>query len=157
MNVDLINPFLEAVANVIKTMAFMEPKAGKPFRKRPDDPPRGDVTGIIGMTGPVNGAVAVSFSEQAILQLMSNMFGETCQEINGEVQDAVGELTNMISGDARRALAEKGYDFKAAIPTVIMGTGHRIVHAIPGQSVIMPFALEQNAPFFVEVYFEDPA
>jgi len=32
------------------------------------------------------------------------MFGEEMKEINNEIADAVGELTNMISGQARKEL-----------------------------------------------------
>ncbi|HEY7492905.1 MAG TPA: chemotaxis protein CheX, partial [Candidatus Tectomicrobia bacterium] len=67
MNVEFINPVLEAVINVLKTMAFTDPTPGKPFLKKKGDPSQGDITGIVGMTGPVNGSLAVSFSESAIL------------------------------------------------------------------------------------------
>ena len=155
MNVEFINPFLEAVINVLKTMAFTNPKPGKPFLKKKGEPSQGDVTGIVGMTGPVNGSIAVSFSEQAILQVVSNMFGEDFKELNGEIQDAVGELSNMISGDARRMLAEKGYQFEASIPTVITGKDHRISHIVAAPSLVIPFTIHGDHPFFVEACFED--
>ena len=50
MNADFINPFLEGTITVLKTMAFVEPKAGKPFLKK-SEKAIGDVSGIIGMTG----------------------------------------------------------------------------------------------------------
>jgi chemotaxis protein CheX len=157
MNVEFINPFLEAAITVLKTMAFTTPKPGKPFLKRKDDPSRGDVSGVIGLTGPVRGSIAVSFTKEAILHVVSNMFGEACKEIDGEVQDAVGELSNMICGDARRALEEKGYQFEAAIPAVITGKGHTITHSISGPSVVMPFTLSGGSSFFVEACFEEGA
>jgi chemotaxis protein CheX len=46
------------------------------------------------------------------------MIGEKYDEMNEEVADCVGELTNMISGDARSQLQKVGFDFTAAIPTV---------------------------------------
>ena len=110
-------------------MAFTETQVGKPFFKGKTPLSEGDVTGIVGLTGDKNGSLAVSFSEAAILQVVSNMFGEACKEMNDDVRDAVGEITNMICGDARRILAEQGYQFQAAIPTVIDGKGHKICHA----------------------------
>jgi chemotaxis protein CheX len=154
MNVEFVNPVLEAVVNVLKTMAFTEPQAGKPFLKEKHKPSKGDVTGAVGLTGPVNGSLAVSFSEKAILHIVSNMFGEACKEINVEVEDAVGELTNMICGDARRLLAEKGFQFEGAIPTVITGGQHKIAHSVPGPSIVMPFSLGEHGDFFAEVCFE---
>lgn len=155
MNVALINPFLKAAANVLKTMALTEPKPGKPFLKQKNELSQGDVTGVVGLTGTVNGSFALSFSEPAILHVVSNMFGEPCQSINPEVEDAVGELSNMICGDARRLLQEAGYDFQGSIPVVISGKGHRICPAFPGPSIVMPFSISDGASFFVEVSIDD--
>ena len=155
MNVKLMNPFLEAVVNVLKTMTFTEPTPGKPFLSKKAEPSCGDVTGVVGLTGKVNGSVALSFSEKAILHVVSNMFGEACKEIDAEVQDAVGELSNMICGDARRLLAEGGMIFEGAIPTVITGKEHQITHSVPGPSVVVPFSLGEHGSFFVEICFED--
>jgi chemotaxis protein CheX len=150
-----INPFLKAAVNVLQTMAFTETQVGEPFLKGKTPLSEGDVTGIVGLTGDKNGSLAVSFSEAAILQVVSNMFGEACKEMNDEVRDAVGELTNMISGDARRILAEQGYQFQAAIPTVIDGKGHKICHAFPGPVLVIPFTVGEGGMCFMEVCFAE--
>jgi chemotaxis protein CheX len=88
MDVRFINPFLEGTISVLKTMAFIEPKPGKPYLKK-DALARGDVSGIIGLTGTVTGSMALSFSEKSILKIVSNMLGEEIKEINGDIKDAV--------------------------------------------------------------------
>ena len=155
MNVEFINSFLNAAVTVLQTMAFTEPKVGKPFLKGKTPLSQSDVTGIVGLTGVINGSLAVSFSDAAILQVVSNMFGEAIKEINDEVRDAVGEISNMISGDARRILAEKGYQFQGAIPTVIEGKNHKICHTFPGPVLVIPFTIGTDGLFFVEVCFAD--
>jgi chemotaxis protein CheX len=155
MNVAFINPFLESVVKVLKTMAFTDPTPGKPSIKKKSEASQGDITGVIGLTGPANGSFAVSFTEAAILRVVSNMFGEQCNEINSEVEDAVGELTNMICGDARRQLEALGHQFMGSIPAVISGKGHKITHSVPGPSVVMPFTIGEGGTFFIEVCFED--
>jgi chemotaxis protein CheX len=157
MNFERIDPFVDAVINVLTTMAFTTPRTGQAFErshKRASEA-KGDVTAIIGMTGQINGSMAVSFSERAILQIVSNMFGEACKEIDDDIHDAVGELCNMISGDARRALEGKGISIQAAIPTVVSGRGHRITHAVSGPSTVIPFNVVEDAPFFIEICFDD--
>ena len=154
MDVTFINPFLEAAVNVLQTMAFTETQVGQPFLKGKTPLSQGDVTGIVGLTGDKHGSLAVSFSEAAILQVVSNMFGEACKEINDDVRDAVGEITNMICGDARRILAEHGHQFQAAIPTVIDGKGHKLCHPFPGPVLVIPFTIGEAGRFFVEVCFE---
>ncbi len=151
MNVELINPFLKATTNVIKTMAFTEVVPGKPYLKK-DGPAGGDISGIIGITGETDGSMSISFSEGCICQIVSNMFGESVTQINKEVEDAVGEITNMISGDARRELAEKGHVLKGAIPSVISGKNHTIKHMSNGPAIAIPFSTA-GGHFIVEVCF----
>ena len=97
MDVDLINPFIDATVHVLETMASTKAEAGKPYLKK-DQVARGDVSGVIGLIGETSGTISVSFSEDSILSIVSNMFGEEMKELNEEIQDAVGEITNMISG-----------------------------------------------------------
>ena len=153
MDVKLVNPFIEATLHVLETMAFTKVRAGKPYLKK-DQTARGDVTGVIGMTGDASGSVSVSFTEKSILAIVSNMFGEEMLELDGEISDAVGEITNMISGQARQKLESFGKHLQAAIPTVITGRDHTINHITKHPIVAVPFDTEHGA-FTIEVCFED--
>jgi chemotaxis protein CheX len=149
MNVKFVNPFLEGTISVLKTMAFVEPTAGKPYLKK-DCMARGDISGIIGLTGEAMGSLALSFSESCILRIVSNMLGEEINGINGDIKDAVGEITNMVSGVARKHLEADGFNIIAAIPTVVSGKDHSILHVMGGPSIIIPFVIDAG-PFVVDV------
>lgn len=153
MDVRFINPFLNGTMSVLKTMAFITPKAGKPFVKK-NNLAQGDISGIIGMTGSARGSLALSFSKGCIVKIVSNMLGEEITEINGDIQDAVGEITNMISGVARKELEAKGLNVQAAIPTVVSGKNHSIAHVLGGPSIIIPFETEHGS-FVVDVCMGD--
>ena len=81
------------------------------------------------------------------------MFGEKMKEINDEVTDAVGEITNMISGQARRELEEIGKLFHGAIPSMISGKNHKIESTAKGPKVAIPFNTDAGS-FTVEVCIE---
>lgn len=147
-----INPFLKGTVNVLKTMASLEPVPGKPYLKD-DKLSMGDISGIIGLTGAKQGSVVVSFTKDCALKIISSMMAQEYTELNDEVRDAVGEITNMISGDARRHLAELGLKFEAGIPTVITGKGHEISNLCDGPRIVIPFKCE-GLDFFVEASFE---
>jgi chemotaxis protein CheX len=153
MDVRFVNAFLEGTINVLKTMAFIEPRPGKPYLKQ-DNMAVGDISGIIGLTGSARGSLALSFSAGCILRVVSNMLGEEITDINGDIQDAVGEITNMISGAARKNLEAKGFNITAAIPTVVFGKGHSIIHVMGGPSIIIPFETD-HGPFVVDVCISD--
>ena len=150
MDVKYINPFLSGTMNVLKTMAFVEVRPGKPFLKK-DHVAQGDVTGIIGLTGSATGSLSVTFNFELIQMIMRNMLGEEVTEVTNDVRDAVGELTNMISGDARRLLQQEGLTLTAAIPTIVAGRGHTIKHVISGPIIIIPFESDEGGKASVEV------
>jgi len=149
MDVRYINPFLEGTVEVLKTMAFIEPRPGKPYLKTGNNA-QGDITGIIGLTGKVKGSLALSFSEACILKIVSNMLGEDKVKIDHEIKDAVGEITNMVSGVARKKLEALGLLVIAAIPTVVAGKDHSVSHVLGGPSLIIPFETDSGA-FVVDV------
>ncbi len=139
MNVQFINPFLSSFINVISTMAMTELKPGKPRLKK-DDIAKGDVSGLIGMVGPsTKGSLSITFDEELALDIMAKMLGEKPDRINEEVTDMVGEITNMVTGGAKRLLGEKGYEFDMATPIVVSGKSHSIAHKSESGIVIMPF------------------
>ncbi|NVM23533.1 MAG: chemotaxis protein CheX [Desulfobacterales bacterium] len=152
MDVALINPFIGATVRVLETMAFTKAAAGKPYLKK-DEVARGDVTGIVGLTGEVRGTLSVSFTAKSIMPIVTNMLGEEIKELNDEIKDAVGEITNMICGQARRKLEELGRSLMAAIPTVIMGENHTVAHVTSSPIIAIPFSTE-NGEFTIEVCFE---
>ena len=152
MDVKMINPFINATLNVLETMASIKAESGKPYLKK-DDVARGDVSGVIGFTGEKSGTVSVTFDELCILKIVSNMFGEEMKEINNEIADAVGEITNMISGQARKELEEIGNVFQGAIPSVITGKNHKLESVTEGPKIAIPFKTKAGN-FTIVVCFE---
>jgi chemotaxis protein CheX len=149
MDVRLINPFLAAAINVLKTMASIEPTPGRPFLNK-DEHASGDVSAIISVSGAAHGTMSLTFTESCIKVIVHNLIGIEVTELNGEVMDAVGELTNMICGDARRRLAEEGIPLQGGIPTMVRGKGHIISHINKGPRLAIPFETPHGG-FIVEV------
>jgi chemotaxis protein CheX len=152
MNVDYVNPFLDALVNVLTTMASTKATHGRPYIKT-DHNAMGDVTGIIGLAGEkTKGSLAITFSESAILYITSQMLGEPILKIDDTVVDMVGEITNMVSGGAKKELAKQGYKFDMATPTMVTGKGHVVTHKSSGVTIVVPFRISKGE-FFVEVCF----
>jgi chemotaxis protein CheX len=152
MKAEFINPFLDATLTVLKTMASVEPIPGKPFIKK-GSAASGDVSGIVGITGEEEGSLCITFSRECILFIIGRMLGEEQKEINDDVKDAVGELTNMISGDSRRRLQGVGHNFQGSIPSVVSGPGHEVKHISRGPILSIPFSTKAGN-FIVEVCFK---
>lgn len=149
MDVRYINPFLYGTIEVLKKMAFVEPRPGKVYLKK-TSVADGDVSGIIGITGDMIGSLAISFGESCICHIIGSMLGESHTEANQEVFDGVGEITNMISGVARTHMEKEGLQVYAAIPSVVYGKDHSINHILKSPSIVIPFETDHGA-FAVDV------
>jgi chemotaxis protein CheX len=155
MDVKFINPFLQGTLEVLKTMAFMDPLPGKVYLKE-SNIAAGDVSGIIGITGDATGSLAISFTETCICDIVNRMLGESYTAANREIFDAVGEITNMISGVARTYMEKAGMTVYAAIPAVIYGKNHSIDPILDSPSIIIPFSTEKGT-FVVDVCIKTTA
>ncbi len=137
-SVSFINPFLSAVVDVLGTMAMVEVSPGKPYINTRRTA-AGDVTGIIGVSGHAEGVISLTLDEKCILRIVSNMLGEEFSKITDDIADAVGELTNMIAGQARAHLANEGMKFQASTPSVIVGKNHTLAHINKQPILAIPF------------------
>lgn len=150
----IIAQFVDATTSVLQTMAMTEARPGQPFVKQ-DSSAKGDITGVIGFSNPKGkskGTMSLTFPAATVLGIVSAMIYEEQTEINDAVTDAVGELTNMISGQARKGLVAIGMVFEGAIPSVITGNGHVIRHVSTSAVLAIPFETP-HGPLMVEVCF----
>jgi chemotaxis protein CheX len=154
MNVEFINPFLSSMLNVMSTMAQVELTPEKPKLKK-GEVAKGDVSGLIGMVSEqTKGSLSITFEAKLALEAMQKMFGESPDEINDEIIDLVGEITNMVTGGAKRLLSEKGFEFDMATPMVVSGPDHMINHKAKGPVVIIPLSSISGAKAFIEFSFD---
>ena len=149
VSVEIINPFIHSTVNALQTMAFVKPIIGKPYLKSSRSV-FCDVSGSIGISGETAGAINVNFGTEVICKIVSNMLGETHEEIDETVTDAVGEIANMIAGGAKGEMQAKGMNFTIALPNVTIGNRH--THAFPNDvpTIVIPFTTE-HGDFTVEV------
>lgn len=146
----LIAAFVDGVLKVVKTMASTDATPGKPFIES-NFTMKGEIAGMVGMVAPpLKGTLLITFSKDSILHVCENMIGEKYPEINKDVSDAIGELTNMIYGQAKATLNQMGYNFEMAIPSVIRGD-FIIAKASKGATLVIPFNLKNNTTFYVEI------
>lgn len=153
MNVEFINPFLSSMLNVMSTMAQMELTPEKPKLKS-NDVAQGDVSGLIGMVSDqAKGSLSITYEGSLAIATMKKMVGEGPDEINEEIIDLVGEITNMVTGGAKRMLSEKGFEFDMATPMVVSGKNHTIHHKAEGPVVIIALA-SPHGKAYIEFCFD---
>lgn len=146
----LINSFIDGVSKTLETMASTKLTYGKPFVEQKFTS-RGEVAGVVGMvSNQYKATLTLTFPKDAILTILENMLGEKHTEVNNDVFDAVGELTNMIYGSAKTTLNNLGYNFEMAIPTVIKGQFIMLQHS-KSATLVIPFKLDNQSEFYIEI------
>ena len=154
MKIEYIQPFISATRKVLSTMANLESKPRKPCLKPDNDfKALGDISSIIELSGECRGSIGLSFDTPCILNVANQMLGEVFEKLDDEIADMVGELVNMISGDARRQLVKLGFSFSAGIPKICTGEEHEILHSVNERVILIPFNT-QDGDFYIETCFD---
>lgn len=136
MKVEYINPFLTSAADVFATMLNCEITRGQ-ISLNADFRPEHDVSGIIGLSGKATGTVVVSLARNVALSAAEVFLGERPDDINDDVVDTVGELTNIIAGRAKALLEH--LSMSLSLPTVITGKGHTVKFGSSTSTICIPF------------------
>jgi chemotaxis protein CheX len=135
----LIEPFTRATVSTIEMMCSTQIEVLQPVVKN-DTPFPGVISGTIGFSGPkLSGSLILSFDEPSILAMISRMLMDDFKQVSGEVSDAVGEMTNIILGAAKRDLASVGYLFDMAQPIVVCGTNLTLNQVSNNPVICIPF------------------
>ncbi|MDR1962231.1 MAG: chemotaxis protein CheX [Planctomycetaceae bacterium] len=96
------------------------------------------VSGIIGISGKGVGTVVLSMSESVAIKAASTMLLDPgLVEINDDVMDAVGEITNIVCGGAKAKLAR--FHLSMSLPNVLCGTNCRLHFPQNSHPISIPF------------------
>ena len=152
MSPDLAKPFINATKHVLSATADLEVVAGRPYVKK-DKLACGCVSALIGITGDKKGTFCISFDKTTAVYIVKHMLGDAIEDVVQDVQDAMGEITNMISGHARVGMVSMGLKLQGSTPSVIMGDNHTIAHMSSAVAIAIPFSCEAGT-FTLEFCFE---
>ena len=102
----------------------------------------GDISGIIGMVQQqLEGTLLLSMTNETVYNLLPRVMGSA--PITHEMAvDTVGELTNMIFGQVKNELNQRGHHIKLGIPCVVSGKGHFVCQFHRGKYMIVPFQIQ---------------
>jgi len=76
------------------------------------------------------------------MRVTSNMLGIEVDEIGEDVNDALGEIANMLGGSIKQVLSRGGLDINLSIPTVISGEEYTVNAMSDKDCIIVPFLVE---------------
>jgi chemotaxis protein CheX len=136
VNVAYINPFVSATLDTLKRMANMDSERTG-LTARTDAVSHGDISGVMGLSGPSEGFVGITFKSQTARKIVCRMLDIPLgKEEDADIRDGVGELMNIIAGRAKADLSGTEHTYSLSPPNVIVGGPHSI-GVVRGQPVIV--------------------
>lgn len=132
---------IDATKDVFNTMVMLELQDSYPLEE-PVTKFQCSVTGMVGLAGTYTGILSIHCPQTFALRIASNMLGMDIDEMCEDVNDAVGEIANMLAGSVKQMLSKGGLDINLSIPTVISGEEYTINAISDLDAVVVPFTNE---------------
>ncbi len=149
MDGKLLQAVRDTTLDIFQTMISMDPQPEEPI-SGDKSPLNGGISGIVGIAGKTRGTISIHFDKNLAIKIASNILEEEINEINDDVEDAVGEIANMVAGGAKTKLFRSDISFDISIPTVIAGEDFVMESKMDGEGTLLPFTVGREK-FFVEI------
>jgi chemotaxis protein CheX len=146
-----IKPFVVAAKNVFETMIEVPFKLGKPSLKSGGEVPPHEISSIIGLSGHVTGSVVISLSHDVAYLLVSAMIGAEVTELDEDCIDAIGEICNMIAGNAKTDFPTNNNAIST--PSVVVGK-HKVNYP-SGIPIITIPCITDKGEMFIEIALKE--
>lgn len=149
---DLEVKIIESAKEIFSSMIMMEIDVF-------DEPITGNqslensISGIIGLAGMRKGVLAIHLPNSVAMAITGNFLGMDVEEINEDVEDAVGELANMLGGNVKTILSERGRDIELSMPSTITGRQYDFQSTKDAERHIIPFVCDAGK-FSIELQLE---
>ncbi|WP_230758691.1 chemotaxis protein CheX [Teretinema zuelzerae] len=134
-------------------MFSIDAQAGEPYLLGDELKHRWEISGILGLTGDYQGLVGFRLPRLLADKMLerSGIETKTEEERQETVYGMIGEMTNIIAGNASSAIDHASIDISP--PVVIFGENHRIAWPKTMPVIAIPFS-SPSGPFEVDVCFK---
>ncbi len=95
-----------------------------------------DITAIISISGKLEGNVLYGFSDEVSAEVVRRMIGEDMDAREPMAVSALGEIANVITGNAATELAANGYTCDISPPVIIEPRGSTLTSTVPEQIIV---------------------
>jgi chemotaxis protein CheX len=150
-----IQPFIDVSIKVFKEFVGYDLVVERPYFSDPGKASaEWDISAVIGLTGEARGAVVISMKKGLAVKLTDILTGTAHTELDDEVLDAIGEIVNIIAGNAKQGL-ESSFRLVISLPTIVKGREHSINWPNNQARIIsIPFKTPDNEMFTLSVAVE---
>lgn len=138
---ELAQHVINATKEVFSTLVMIDLHDDFPLRE-PVTKFHCSITGMVGLAGTYTGIISIHCPQEFAMKITSNMLGTPVAEVGADVNDALGEIANMLGGYIKMVFSKGGLDINLSIPTVIAGEEYTVNAMSDSDCVIIPFETE---------------
>lgn len=149
---ELREKIIESAKEIFTTMVMMDISAQEDVSTGPQSLVD-SISGIIGLAGTYKGVLAIHLPQHVAIAITSSFLGMDVATMNEDVEDAVRELANMLGGNVKSILSEKGRDIDLSLPTTISGRHYDFHPTKEAERLIIPFRCD-TGQFTIELQLE---
>jgi chemotaxis protein CheX len=154
MKVEYINPFIESTYELFSTMLSATAKRGDVGIAKEAAGGARDIMGLIGLSGPARGMVALSFPVDTALKMVNRLLDTEIVAVDDTVSDAIAEMVNIVAGGAKAKInVGGGKPIDLSLPTVVRGSSYDVDYPTGTVWLEVPFDSDLGH-FSLRVTFE---
>lgn len=149
----LVLQLIRDVKEIFTTMVGLEDLLNLPVPIDPVTNFTDCISALVGFAGKYNGLVSLHLPTNVALNATGCMLGMDVTEINDDVNDAVGEIANMIAGSFKQHLSKSGVDVHLSTPSIVHGKDYIITLGNNPEQITLRFATDDDW-FMVSIAFD---
>jgi len=148
---DFAKKIINSTEEIFNTMVFIPISAGDPLSEEKEVLDC-HVSAMIGLSGDFTSMLSIHCPGRVGMAITGEMLGMEVEDVDDDVKDTLGEISNMVAGGLKDAFATENVNLELAIPTTVTGKSYTVSSPTKSNRVIIPFDLEQGR-FFVEIKY----
>ena len=152
---ELVRMLIRDVRTVFNNMVGIEDLLHLPLQIEVISNFQDCVTGMVGLAGAFNGLVSIHVPTRLALNFTSLMLDMEITEVDQDVNDALGEIANMIAGSFKQHFSKGGSDIRISIPSIVYGADYTFSSGTAdSENITLKFATDEEW-FMVALTLDD--
>lgn len=131
MSENVFAPFSTATCEVFKLLLDLDASMGAPETLSSIADTEDKINIVIGVTGDLSGEILYRFPRETTLEIVRIMSGMEFDEVDEFVTSAIGEIANIISGNALTGLSEQNVTCDILPPRILSAAGEALSDSAP--------------------------
>ena len=151
----LARKLMHDVKDIFGTMVGLEDLLHLPIQIDPVTNFTDCISSMVGLAGHYNGLVSLHMPSKLAIRATCSMLGMDVAEAGDDVNDALGEIANMIAGSFKQHLSKGGMDIHLSTPSVVYGKEYVITLSNNPDQIALRFATDDDWFMVVVAFVEN--